>query len=613
MRLSRLEISPTELSYFFPVYVEEMSRAGFLFHRAVHQVLEFGQIDGVPFYTSEDPESTDLRSLLAECRRQRVPMPIPCALFIAREIAAGLAYAHGRRWATGESLGVLHGALLPQEVSLSAIGEVKVSGFGLFRALNRVALLRGFVDDTSVEYLSPESVARTPPDGRSDVYGCAALLYAMLTFRTPRESALVGKPSPPSSLRARVSPDLDALCALALADAPAARPFDAASLEEELTRLLHFEAPFFSSRDLTAFVAGLRDGSFARSLAAKRKNSISSDPRREPSAEGEGELDIEVSFVGSAPMVRAPGSPSAAPARPGPVVSLAVAPGAAVAAPPAVVDRPIVSVGVGVGGPRFATTRGSPRAAPSAADGSDHRGWRVAVGMLLGLLVAGGGFVALWFFAETSTNAPAVVPVPAGGASAGVRLDGGVPFVRRMALEPLHVVESVPPEPAPTAAPAVAPRPPPGPVHAAPAAVFRPKVFATGGASASESELFILEATAPPSAAPTSAAPSPAEPTGPLDAVVVPPAAQEPERQPAAEPRTVVQPSEDGYLTLTSDLWAQVTIDGVTQVTTPLRRTKLRAGHHTIVLHNPDNELTKTIELEITAGQTTTEHVTWDN
>ena len=143
--------------------------------------------------------------------------------------------------------------------------------------------------------------------------------------------------------------------------------------------------------------------------------------------------------------------------------------------------------------------------------------------------------------------------------------------------------------------------------------MFRPKVFATGGASASESELFILEATAPPSAAPTSAAPSPAEPTGPLDAVVVPPAAQEPERQPAAEPRTVVQPSEDGYLTLTSDLWAQVTIDGVTQVTTPLRRTKLRAGHHTIVLHNPDNELTKTIELEITAGQTTTEHVTWDN
>jgi len=93
------------------------------------------------------------------------------------------------------------------------------------------------------------------------------------------------------------------------------------------------------------------------------------------------------------------------------------------------------------------------------------------------------------------------------------------------------------------------------------------------------------------------------------------PAPAEPSPEPAPAPAPAPAPrataASVGYLTLTSDLFAQVTIDGRTKAQTPLMTRALSPGSHEVVLFNPDNQLTQTLRVQVTAGETTTRHVKW--
>jgi hypothetical protein len=120
---------------------------------------------------------------------------------------------------------------------------------------------------------------------------------------------------------------------------------------------------------------------------------------------------------------------------------------------------------------------------------------------------------------------------------------------------------------------------------------------------------------------PDTPAPAPAPPTtavGPVLAVVDTPApapAPPPkkseaksERPKKSEPKADAPPPTSdkaakgfGYLSLQCEPWASVTIDGqLVKAETPLVRSMLPAGRHTVVLHNPKVGLTKTVVIDIT-------------
>jgi serine/threonine protein kinase len=280
VRLTRIEVESAHLGRFFPVFTREMSRVGFLFHTGVQRVYEFGLVEGVPFFTEEDFHGASLRALLAEARRQRVLMPIPCALFVARELAAALAYAHDRRLRNEAPLGIVHGAVLPHTVWVAKNGEVKLGSFGILRALQQLGMPFSFSDGPPRDLLAPEVLAGAPVGPGADVFGCASVLYAALTLRGPGEVARNGKVPPPSSLRARVSSAIDAVCAVALSPSPLERHAHAAELEAELTRILYQESPLFATRDLGDFVCGLSDGTLVEAFAPKRR-ARRHDPREE--------------------------------------------------------------------------------------------------------------------------------------------------------------------------------------------------------------------------------------------------------------------------------------------------------------------------------------------
>ena len=113
--------------------------------------------------------------------------------------------------------GMVHGALRPSVVWVTKSGRVKLGDLELGSAL--VKLGRGdLLPATEQAFLAPEVKSGKLPDARSDVFGVGALLYALLTARSPLDAFVI-----PSQLRPDASPMLDAVMMRCLAADPGER------------------------------------------------------------------------------------------------------------------------------------------------------------------------------------------------------------------------------------------------------------------------------------------------------------------------------------------------------------------------------------------------------
>lgn len=111
----------------------------------------------------------------------------------------------------------IHGALRPQVVWISKSGRVKVGELGVAATLAKTRRYQ-LLSVEEQAYLAPEVRSGASTDPRADVFGAGALLYALLTGRSPLETFV-----PPSQARNDVTPELDALLMRCLASDPGLR------------------------------------------------------------------------------------------------------------------------------------------------------------------------------------------------------------------------------------------------------------------------------------------------------------------------------------------------------------------------------------------------------
>lgn len=137
------------------------------------------------------------------------------------QIADAVAAAH--------AIGLVHGGLSPESVSVTARGHAKVPAFWL-------AAHTGFTESggTLHDYDAPEETQGQAPDDRSDVYSVGAILYEMLTGRRPNPR---GSAAPSASNR-HVPKELDELTLRAVAPNPDLRPQSLAVLAGELRAMV---------------------------------------------------------------------------------------------------------------------------------------------------------------------------------------------------------------------------------------------------------------------------------------------------------------------------------------------------------------------------------------
>jgi len=212
----------------------EAKAAGKLTHPSIVTTYDFGEQDGVAYLAMELLEGTDLRSRLKEGA-----LPPAEAVEVARQVAEGLGFAHER--------GIVHRDVKPGNIMLLERGRAKIMDFGLARM--RAAdhkTVTGMVLGTP-KYMSPEQVAGSPVDQRSDLFSLGIVLYEMLTgsrlfgaedMTQIMHNVTYQEHEPPTRLKPELPAMLDFVVARALKKDPGSRYQDAAELAADLSTCL---------------------------------------------------------------------------------------------------------------------------------------------------------------------------------------------------------------------------------------------------------------------------------------------------------------------------------------------------------------------------------------
>lgn len=205
---------------FLARFQREARAAARLDHPNVVTVYDVGQDGNLHYIVMEYVEGEDLKSLIRRVSRLSVEQ----AVDIAHQIAAGVGHAH--------RMGIIHCDIKPQNILVTSEGRVKVTDFGIARALSESGLTDPEVVWGSPTYFSPEQAAGERPVPASDVYSIGVVLYEMLAgvppFRAEKPTALalmhLREDPPPLSLYNRQVPSqLEWIVRKLLAKEPAAR------------------------------------------------------------------------------------------------------------------------------------------------------------------------------------------------------------------------------------------------------------------------------------------------------------------------------------------------------------------------------------------------------
>ncbi|MFN3202920.1 MAG: protein kinase domain-containing protein [Bradymonadia bacterium] len=179
--LKRLAHTPS----FIRMFIDEAKLAVSLQHPNVVHVYDLGEVDHTYFIAMEYVSGRDLLNLLVRSTRQRTRIPVHLAVHIAAEVLKALDAAHNAVDRRGNPLRIIHRDVSPSNVLLGYTGVVKLSDFGVARALEAHPSMAPAPDQRvrgKLGYMSPEQAARKTLDPRSDLFCVAILLYEMLAM-----------------------------------------------------------------------------------------------------------------------------------------------------------------------------------------------------------------------------------------------------------------------------------------------------------------------------------------------------------------------------------------------------------------------------------------------
>lgn len=106
------------------------------------------------------------------------PFQVPEIVRISRQISEGLAAAHRQ--------GVIHRDIKPANILLeNGVERVKITDFGLARAIDDITVTRTGEVSGTPQYMSPEQANGERVDHRSDLFSLGCVMYAMCTGHSP--------------------------------------------------------------------------------------------------------------------------------------------------------------------------------------------------------------------------------------------------------------------------------------------------------------------------------------------------------------------------------------------------------------------------------------------
>jgi eukaryotic-like serine/threonine-protein kinase len=262
---------------FQQMFIDEARIASRIEHVNVTQILDVGEQHGITYLVMEYVDGDALSKMSRAAQKKDKPIPLGVLLRILADTCAGLHAAHELKDEAGQSLGVIHRDVSPQNVLVTTKGVAKLIDFGIAKARGRLG------EDTKtdqvkgkVAYMAPEQALGRSMDQRADVWSVGAVLYQLLVGKSPYEGEseiqtllLMSSGRPPPPLPTSVPAPVAAIVRRTLSHSPEARYASAAELQEAIEKAMVEGGLVTTATQVAAFMADLMGD-----RAEKRKESI---------------------------------------------------------------------------------------------------------------------------------------------------------------------------------------------------------------------------------------------------------------------------------------------------------------------------------------------------
>src|SRR5436190_9507046 len=168
------------------MFIDEAHISMSLAHSNIAQVLDLGVAQGRYFLVLELVDGWDLGRVLQRATAAGMPLPRELGLYITADVCRALAYAHGKT--DGQRpLGIVHRDVSTHNILLSEQGEIKLTDFGIAKAMNKREQTGTGVVKGKVAFMSPEQAMGKPIDQRSDLFSLGTVLYLLMVRARPFE------------------------------------------------------------------------------------------------------------------------------------------------------------------------------------------------------------------------------------------------------------------------------------------------------------------------------------------------------------------------------------------------------------------------------------------
>jgi predicted ATPase/serine/threonine protein kinase len=211
---------------FVRMFVDEARVAADLRHPNLVNVFDAGEDEGAWYMVMEYLEGQDVAAIIRQAHARQVEVPIPLAVQVVADAARGLHAAHVKTDLSGRPMAIVHRDISPQNLFVTKDGITKVLDFGVARSAHRSSKTEVGVVKGKLGYVSPEQLEAVELDGRSDLYSLGVVLwellvrerlYARASDAEVLRAIIEGRVAAPSTRRAGVPKELDALVLKALA------------------------------------------------------------------------------------------------------------------------------------------------------------------------------------------------------------------------------------------------------------------------------------------------------------------------------------------------------------------------------------------------------------
>ncbi len=254
-----------ENAAFRDMFFDEARIASRIRHENVARTFELVDLDGFLTLVMEWVDGSSMIRMLRPGPDERddaplVALPIRHAVKILSETCAGLHAAHELVGDDGRPLAVVHRDVSPHNILLTLDGRVKMTDFGVAKAIGKSHMTIAGQVKGKLAYMSPEQLVGGGIDRRSDIFALGTVLYESTTGQRPFQgehdpqvmaAIVMGNFLPPSTMVRGYPKALEEIVMRALSVEPDARFATARELRHALEAWLASSGPPISAPQIS--------------------------------------------------------------------------------------------------------------------------------------------------------------------------------------------------------------------------------------------------------------------------------------------------------------------------------------------------------------------------